>query len=93
MGGLRNSPTYIYRRSSSYIFRITIPVDMVLIQKNIDWYARLKTAGHKGNVDDMRDLYFSGHPANQLYDDVISKVDWEEQIDLSHFKEIKFMFK
>ena len=29
MGGLRNSPTYIYRHSSSYIFRITTPVDIV----------------------------------------------------------------
>ena len=29
MGGLRSSPTYIYRHNSSYIFRITTPFDIV----------------------------------------------------------------
>lgn len=52
---------------------------------------RLKTVGHKGNVDDMTGLYFAGHPPKQLYEDVIAKVDWEKQIDLSHLKESKFV--
>jgi hypothetical protein len=61
------------------------------MQKVVDWYARKKIMGH--SADEMSDLYFGGHPAKQRYDAIVSKVDWEKQLDLSHLKRSKFVVR
>lgn len=55
MGGLKSSPTYIYRHHSSYIFRITIPYDIVVYfgKKELRYSLRtgsLRIAKHRSRM-------------------------------------------
>jgi integrase len=63
----------------------------ILMRRKADWFARKKAMGHSS--DEMSDLYFGGHPAKDLFDEIISKIDWEKQLDLSHLKKSQFVQK
>jgi Domain of unknown function (DUF6538) len=80
--------TYIYHHSSSYIFRIAIPSDIIPHFKKTEIRYSLKTGSL--SIAKFRSKVIVSK-IQRLYDEVICNVDWDKQIDLSHLKESEFV--
>ncbi len=61
-----------------------------LVHQKVNDRMRLQVAGHSAGKD-MTNVYADPFPAKQLYDEVISKLDYG--IDLSHLKNSKYVIK
>ena len=54
---------------------------------------RLQAVGHSRGKDESTRTYTEDFPPKLIYDEVISKIDFQNQIDLSHLKNSKYVVK
>ena len=76
------------RRKDFHSFRSTFITH--LVYRKVNDRMRLQVEGHSAGKD-MTSVYADPFPAKQLYDEVISKLDYG--IDLSHLKNSKYVIK
>lgn len=79
------------RKKDYHSFRNTFTNDIHYKQLPKD--LRLRIVGHSIGRDETSKTYVEDFRPKQLYDEIISKVDFEEQIDLSHLKNSKYVIK
>ena len=79
------------RKKDFHSFRKTFTTD--IFYKKLPKDLRLRIVGHSIGNDETSKSYVEDFPPKQFYDEIISKVDFEEQIDLSHLKKSKFVLK
>jgi integrase len=76
------------RKRDFHSFRATFITQ--LVRQKVNERMRLQVEGHSPGKD-MTSVYADPFPAKQLYDEVISKLDYG--IDLSHLKNSRFVIK
>jgi integrase len=79
------------RKKDYHSFRNTFTNDIHYKQLSKD--LRLRIVGHSIGRDETSKTYVENFPPKQFYDEIISKVDFEKQIDLSHLRNSKYVIK
>jgi integrase len=79
------------RKKDYHSFRKTFTTDM--FYKKLPRDLRLRIVGHSIGRDETSKTYVEDFPSKQFYDEIISKIDFEKQIDLSHLKNSKYAIK
>jgi len=79
------------RKKDFHSFRATFITHIA--HKKLPRELRLQTVGHSIGRDTSSKDYIDPFPPKQIYNEIIRKVDFEKQIDLSHLKESKFVTK
>jgi integrase len=79
------------RKKDYHSFRKTFTTD--IYHKKLPRDLRLRIVGHSIGSDETSKSYVEDFPPKQFYDEIISKVDFEKQIDLSHLKNSKYVIK
>ena len=79
------------RKKDYHSFRKTFTTD--IYHKKLPRDLRLRVVGHSIGNDETSKTYVEDFPPKQCYDEIISKVDFEKQIDLSHLKNSKYVIK
>jgi integrase len=79
------------RKKDYHSFRKTFATD--IYHKKLPRDLRLRIVGHSIGNDESSKTYNDDFPSQQFYDEIISKVDFEKQIDLTHLKQSKYVIK
>ena len=75
------------RKKDYHSFRKTFTTD--IYHKQLPRDLRLRIVGHSIGRDETSKTYVDDFFPQQFYDEIISKVDFEKQIDLTHLKQSK----
>ena len=79
------------RLKDFHSFRVTFITD--LARKKVPDAMLSQTVGHSIGKTETVTTYLDDYKEKQIYDEIISKVDFHKQIDLSHLKNSKYVIK